>query len=351
MRGRLQVNALTIGEVVLPRSPAPAPAEAPSLEADAEPPAPFALPDLPVAVTVGELSVEKISLGAPLVGQDAELSVQGSARLENGEGEADLNILRLDGPDGIISLKAGFFNETRRLLVDLDAKEAAGGLIAGLAKFPGTPSVDLTLKGDDPISDFDAALRLATDGETRLEGDIRVTEIGRTQPETGNPAPINQIRADIGGDITPLFVPEYREFFGPDVGLVLDLVQNPETGIDISALDLKSYALNLSGAVQLAPNGLPRFVDVDGRIGAPDGLPVVLPLPGDVTELSSADLVIDFDASQSDQFDARIAALGLSQGDYGVDSARMTIEGNLQRADDQGFTIEEIQKLMDFREK
>ena len=75
------------------------------------------------------------------------LQVDGSASLGGGEGEADLEIVRLDGPRGVFDLAASYDNETRLLSLSLLLEEDAGGLAANLLNIPGTPQLRLSVEG------------------------------------------------------------------------------------------------------------------------------------------------------------------------------------------------------------
>ena len=59
----------------------------------------------------------------------------------------------------------------------------------------------------------------ATDGEERLAGQVT---LGTQAPRRASETPDRRIQADIGGDITALLAPRYREFFGEDVRLAVD---------------------------------------------------------------------------------------------------------------------------------
>ncbi|MBE3638621.1 translocation/assembly module TamB domain-containing protein [Mangrovicoccus algicola] len=327
LRKRVEIDSLAIGSVDLQRAPVTPPPETPSIEAEAEPAAPFALPELPVSIELGQLSLAELDLGAALVGQDAQMSIEGAARLIGGEGNLDLRIERTDAIRGLILVDTGYVNETRQLTVNLDVEEDQGGLIATLAKFPGAPSVDLSVKGDAPLSDFTADIQLATDGQERLAGQV---EVGQSDGTAG--PVVTVIDADLGGDITPLFVPEYRDFFGTDVGLEARVELNPEAGTQIPQFNLSSRALNLTGNVALDPGGLPRLVSIRGGIGTGDDQLVTLPVPGAETRLLSADLSVDYDASQGDTFAAKIALSQLRQGEIFIAQSDLDLDGTLERS-------------------
>ena len=58
--------------------------------------------------------------------------------------------------------------------LDIDVTEAEGGLVSTLMGIPGTPSINLTVKGDAPLDDFTADITLDTDGERRIGGTVTV---------------------------------------------------------------------------------------------------------------------------------------------------------------------------------
>lgn len=333
LRRRVEIDTLTIGSVEMLRAPQTPPAPPVSIEAepedeDAAPSEPFSLPDLPVSIELGSLGVGRIDLGEALLGHAASLSVDGAAKLADGEGNVRLQILRLDDIEGLINLDAGFENETSRLFVTLDVEESEGGLIASLANFPGAPAVDLGISGDAPLSNFVADIQLATDGEERLAGTVALAQNAESSPV------VTTIDANLGGDITPLFLPEYRDFFGEDVSLAALVRLNSETGTTVETLELASQSLNLSGQAAIGPTGLPQLVDVSGRIGTEDRLPVTLPVPGAATTVNDAFLRLDYDASEGDAFLARIGVVGLRQDDITVDTVDLSLDGVLSKTDE-----------------
>ena len=58
-----------------------------------------------------------------VLGQAAEVTIDGSGNLSGGEGQADLTIDRIDGPAGRIAMKGDFANATRKVNLDLEAHE------------------------------------------------------------------------------------------------------------------------------------------------------------------------------------------------------------------------------------
>jgi translocation and assembly module TamB len=332
LRGRLSVNTLTADEIVLARPP--------QGEADPALPNPeasgFRLPDLPVAVRIGEISSPSITLGEPVFGIESAFSLEGALTLEGGEGSGMIDVRRLDGPQGTFLIDAAFSNETRVLDIDVSLQEAPGGIVATLAGFPGEPSVDLDISGQGPLSDFSATLALATGGEPRLEGTL---VIGGENVAAGEPVPF---RAAVSGDVAPLFAPDYRDFFGNDVSLDVAGRRGADGSLDLDTFALEARSISLDGRLALGAGGLPQSFDLDGRIASQDGAPVLLPIPGEPTRVDAVKLRAAFDAGAGNTWDGtfRISGLdrpGFSAAEIALDGGG-TIAGNRGGAGG-GFTV------------
>ena len=279
--GNVSVNALTAGEIVLERIPASeggTTAEAGSV----------ALPELPVSVKIGAVAAETIPLGASVLGTPLEGTLEASLSLAGGEGAGTLVLQRTDdGPDGKIALTASYANTGQQLSIDLDASEAAGGIAATLLGLPGNPSAALKIKGAGPLSDFAADVALITDGVDRLAGKVTLSGV-----EDGATA----FGADLAGDLAPLFLPDYAEFFGNAVSLTTKGQRWPDGRLDLAELNLTAKALHLNGALLLAADGLPQRFHLTGQIAAPDGSAVLLPLTTEQpVKVDRAELTLGYD--------------------------------------------------------
>ncbi len=313
LRGRLEVTKLTADEILLARWP-PSSDDGPSPEASG-----LALPDLPVSIEIGEVSADRLFLGAPILGTEAELSVAGSLGLAEGNGTLAIEAARIDGQDGRFAVSAGYDNTTEVLAADLTLSEGQGGLIATLAGLPGAPAIDLTLQGEAPLAGFTARLALATGGEDRLAGTLALTS---TDPDT---PPGRVFRANVRGDIAPLFLPGYQDFFGPDVVLSARGTQFASGRLALDDFEVSTAALDLTGALLLGEDGLPLRLDVEGQIGRPDGGPVRLPLSGAPTEVRSVTLDVGFDAAEGNRWTGEASLSGLNRPDFRA--ASMSLSG------------------------
>jgi translocation and assembly module TamB len=312
LRRRLDISELAAGEILLPRLPESEEEgpTVPSPEAQG-----FSLPELPVAVEIDSLDVAQMELGEPLFGEEAVISLSGEVALADGEGAADIRAERIDGSEGVISLAASFDNESEDLNIALDVREGEDGIVANLIDLPGRPSLELVVDGEGPLSDFSAEIALATDGAERLAGTVQLgrADEGRT------------FAVDLGGDIAPVFVPEYREFFGPEVGLVAAGSTLSGGGVRIDTLRLNADALSLEGQAAIGSDGLPDRIALAGQIASGEGAPVLLPLPGPPTRVGEVALDAQFDANEGEDWQLDLVATDIAR--EGFDAARVALEG------------------------
>jgi translocation and assembly module TamB len=167
LRGRLEVDSLTARRLDVPRLPVAQPDTLPDAEA-----APFRLPELPVSVRIAEFAVAEINLGAPILGEAAQLSLRASAELTDDLGDIDLQAQRTDAKRGEFVIKANFERSDMILDLLLRLSEGEDGIAARMLNIPGQPSVDLAVQGSGPLDTFAADVTLATEAQERLAGQV-----------------------------------------------------------------------------------------------------------------------------------------------------------------------------------
>lgn len=321
LRGRLEIAELSARTIEVARAPVPA-----GGLPDPEARSPFALPELPVSILIGALKVETLTLGAPLLGEQVDLRLDGSADLEGGAGNAALSVTRLGQTEGRLGFEGSFSNATRRMALALDLTEAANGIAANLIGLPGRPSVGLRLRGDAPISNFTAELALSTDGATRLAGTVTLADL----PDADDPEKVMRaFTADIGGDLRPLVEEQYRAFLGADLRLAAAGRRLADGRTAVDRLSLGSDAMRLDGAVELGADGWPARIAFDGRIAPAAGDEVLLSLPGEPTRIAGADLRLGYDAAEGDAWTLELSVDGLRRADLALQAARLTGRGSL----------------------
>src|SRR5690606_18718172 len=149
---RLQIDTLSADLIEIVRQPM----------ADESLPAPeaggFRLPELPIAINLDELNAPRISFGRDVFGLQSELSVTGRILLEDGSLDTALEVDRLDGPGGQLSLTATYANANEQLELDLSLSEPENGIVANLLNIDGRPPVALQIAGSGPLSALDVNL-------------------------------------------------------------------------------------------------------------------------------------------------------------------------------------------------
>lgn len=319
LRGAVEVANLTADEIIVARAPIPDPT-LPSPEAGG-----FALPELPVSVNIENIEAKRVVLGESLLGQSVEGSVVAALRLSGGDGDATLKIARTDdGPDGMVDLSVAYSNAAQTLSLSLTATEDADGIAATLLNLPGKPSVDLGIEGSGPLTDFAASLELQTDGEDRLTGTLTVTG----NEDTGG----TLFNTSLSGDLAPLFLPEYRDFFGPQVALDVVAEQSATGRLDIQTLSLIAASVQLTGFASIAPDGLPEAFALNGTLGDPTGGAVVLPGSNGAVALQSADIDIGYDARNDEAWRAKITGRDLTLTTGTLAGFDLTGSGRIMRA-------------------
>lgn len=323
LRGRLEVNQLSADQIILPRLPV----SKDGLDTKDAAAAPFALPDLPVSVRIDQLQAGSFSLGAPILGEALELSVLGSLSLADGDGQADLDIDRLDG-EGTFALAAGYSNTTKELSLDLEVNEGQGGILSGMMNLPERPALGLTVKGAGPLDAFEARLALTRNGVRHLEGTLRTEPATDTEEDPGNDRIAQRFSAQLNGDIQPFFTPELQAFFDGRSTLKLNGWRTTEGATVLDDFSLRTAQMALSGQMALDSRNWPRRFAVSGRIGSPSGL-VRLPVPGAAVRIAGANIQADYDAAQGDRWTANLRLRDLRHDGLRVGQANLEARGRI----------------------
>lgn len=330
VRGRFSVNHLKAERIVIERQPKALPAdpELPTPEAT-----PFALPDLPVALEIGEISAGEIELGAALMGQEARLSVEGALTLAEGALETKLQVARLDRPGDGLSLAASYANSSENLSLDLALNESPGGLLSAAMDLPGRPDLRLAITGEGPLADFTADIGFATNGSDRISGQVTLSGLGDVT--SGAEAGL-AFAADLGGNIDPLLKPEYRAFFGPGLRATVKGQTLPTGGVDLESLALRTQALQVSGALRLEGSEI-ATANLRAAIIPPGGqAAVILPVSGGGTTVAGVELTLQKPEGESWQVKGDLSSL--RSPDLSLARAAFSAAGTLDQS--AGFALD-----------
>jgi len=326
--GQVDITRLAAERIALERLPVSEGGDMPPPEA-----VPFSLPDLPVSIRIGELQVDRIELGAPLLGFEVLASASGSVSLAGGEGTAALDLTRLDGPEGVFALAASYSNETGVLDLNLELTEDAGGIAATLLDIPETPSVELAVEGSGPLNDFAADITLATDGEPRLSGDVTLSQ---------SDAGARQLAVDLSGDVARLLAPDYQPFFGNAVSLQALAITAPDGAMVLDRFEITTASLSVSGSGALDPSGTPERFSLTMLMRPAEGDLVRLPIPGQRVEAASADISLSYDRTAGDSWQGQASLIDLRLDTMRLDEAQLDMSGTILTPDNtlEGVTAE-----------
>lgn len=297
LRGRIDVNELSAKRIIVARAPITE-ATAPSPEATA-----FALPELPVGINLDALQIDEIVLGESFLGEEVRFEVNGAASLSGGEGTANIVANRLGDKLGTFEINGSYGNESRILALLLNIEEAPEGIAATMLDLPGRPSVKLSIDGTGPIDNYGAQIALATSGQDRIKGDFSLQ--GDDNGKLVNLA--------IGGDVTPLFAPDYQDFFGDDIQLDVTARTARNGQVSLEQFDLQARAIQLKGSAEIAAQGWPQRLEVTGKIAGENGNIVLLPLSGPKTFIDGATIDLAYDAAISNDWTATIDVAGFDR--------------------------------------
>ncbi|SDD47309.1 Autotransporter translocation and assembly factor TamB [Paracoccus isoporae] len=292
LRGRVEVGELTASLIEIPRGPV-AGEEEPEARATARS---FALPELPVGIQIELIDAERVVLGSPLLGEEAEITVNGSMSLAGGEGVADLVISRTDGKKGEFTFDGSFDNDSRVLNIDLSLDEDPNGIFSRIARLDGRPSVTAQINGAGPLSDYQADIQLATGGVERISGDLSFMAEEGADGTSGN-----RFALDLGGDMASLLPPENREFFGDSTQIVARGWRADTGRLEVESLNFDTDALKIAGQLATNDQNAPQMLDLSIDFGEEAGaqtLPVTIPFVEPRVTVLSGNLDVGYDASE-----------------------------------------------------
>jgi len=326
--GRLEIESLSADSIAYIRNPVSTEAPAaPSPEAGG-----FSVPELPVAVILKELSVPSVRFGEQVFGLGSEISLSGAMTLDGGAIDTNLDIERIDGPGGSLTLDLDYANSTRQIDLALDLVEPENGIIANLLNLEGRPRIALGLSGSGPIDDLGIALTFDADGERILTGEGTIDQSAQGLA----------IAADLEGPLADILPAVYRDFFGPRTALSAHALLRESGGFELSDFTLSGGELSLTANAGTTADGFLNRLDISGEIGATSNAPVILPVPGATTRIDRANFTVDFGTDGGEDWSGRFEVLGFSTPDFGADSLVLNASGvaaDLENPQDRRITF------------
>ncbi|MGB0748939.1 MAG: translocation/assembly module TamB domain-containing protein [Magnetospiraceae bacterium] len=281
----------------------------------------FSWPRSPITLFIRKLAITDMLIAEGVLPQALAFDALGAVRDEGDEQSLALKITRTDAIEGIIDLAylKRFDQETFKL--DLDAREAAGGLVAALADLPGDVPVSLTLNADGPPSNWQGKLAsrvtdfFAVDGMITARWADRIGGDFTLAVETG-PRLDDTIRLPIGEKAEIIVSADEND----DGVIVLKegrLVGSAMTASATGSFDRRSLVSDLAVEVTLDPEGAARMAPLLDPLSIGGGtVSITVQGPPDAIIATGRARVSD------------LAAL-----DYGADAATVDFRVETQAAD------------------
>jgi translocation and assembly module TamB len=264
LAGSLEVDELAAGTIDLMRVPVAESAP------QAQPAGPL-IPELPVAIDLRDLSVERLALAAPILGEPAALSLQAKAKLGDvGDGlSASLNLQQLSGQSGTATIDLAYRPKDDFLSLMGKVAEPKGGVLGRLLGLPRGSDLQVALDGQGPLEDWRGRLNASLAGKPLL--DLSAQIAGRES---------RHITFALRGEPDPLLTEDVRPLVagGIDAKGVIEIAPGGGT-VKVSEFSASASAGTVSASGIL---GLREPGDLIIDITLPDSRPFATLVP-DVT--------------------------------------------------------------------
>ena len=264
----LDIESLRAREVTLLRRPLP----------PREPSTGGGFAALPIAVTIGVISLPRIVLAEPVAGAEAELAAAGSAQLTPEALAAQLSVFRQDRA-GALTLDLRLQPDANVFSADVTLEEPADGLLAELLDLPNRPAVAARLSGSGPLDDWRATLDARAGDDEVLDGRLAIS-----RGDAGY-----RLEADMTASLERLVPDDYAALLAGESRLKLDVARAEDGALSIDAATLRSAGLDFALSGDLTPDLVPESAMLTLQLGQAGraGLPFAsLFVPGNLSVTS-----------------------------------------------------------------
>jgi translocation and assembly module TamB len=173
---QLRIRWLSFGEVGMARSSTAPPSTTPLTEY-------FKIPAVPIGVVLDRLSIDRLAVAAPVLGESLVATVEGSARLAGETAHVALELQRTDGTAGNIHLAMDLAGGAPTLKLQLEASEPTGVLLDRVLGRTDRLPLALSLSGTGPLADWHG--RLSASGGNLAHADADLTLAIATEKALG----------------------------------------------------------------------------------------------------------------------------------------------------------------------
>jgi translocation and assembly module TamB len=326
--GRLQVDEIAAGAIDLARLPEAEETQAP------EPSGPL-IPQLPIAIDLRRLSVQRLALAAPVLGEPAALSVAAGAKLgEIGDGlSASLSLQQLSGNTGTGTIDLAYRPDQDFLSLKGHVAEPQGGVLGRLLGLPQGSNLQVALDGEGPLAAWQGRMNATLDGNPLLDLTAQIQgHDARTIVFALRAAP---------DEILPK---QFRPLVASGVDAQGTLTIAPDGGtIDVSGFSVKSGAgtLNASGFLGLSEPG-----DLAVAVDLADSRPFAALVP-DVTWSAAAMQARLQGEINTPHATADVAVQNLAVADMRIGTSGLTLDASAAQGFEQPIDMQADLRLSD----
>jgi len=164
LTGKAHIRSLTIAEVDMARS-STAPSTTPFTDY-------LKVPHLPIPVALDRLSIGKLTLAPPLLGETVAATAEGSAELADGKAHIALDLRRIDNAAGNILLAMEIAGDTPVLNLRLDAGEPSGLILDRLLARTDHLPLTFSVNGTGPLADWHGRVNASAGTSAHLTADL-----------------------------------------------------------------------------------------------------------------------------------------------------------------------------------
>ncbi len=247
LAAKAHIRSLTIAEVDMARS-STAPSTTPFIDY-------LKVPRLPVPVALDRLSIGKLALAPPVLGENVAATAEGNAELAEGRAHVALDLHRIDSSAGNILLAMEIAGDTPVLSLQLDAAEPTGLLLDRLLARTDQLPLTLSVNGTGPLADWHGRVNASAGTAAHLAADLTLAAADKT---------ILGISGTAG--FSPLLPMEIAPLIGDRVALSMSAKFGG--GIAVDSLSVEIAAGTLTGS--FAIGGPEKAVAADLRANIPD---------------------------------------------------------------------------------
>ena len=169
---RAHIRSLTFAEIEMTRS-STAPSTTPLTDY-------LKVPHLPVGVVLDRLSIARLALAPPVLGESLVATAEGSAELVGEAAHVTLDLHRIDGSAGNVLLALELAGATPVLSLRLEAAEPTGILLDRLLGRTDRAPIALSVNGAGPLADWHGRASASAGALARFDADVTLAVASET---------------------------------------------------------------------------------------------------------------------------------------------------------------------------